>query len=43
MAQPLANKYRPQKFEDVSEQGAIKTIIENQKKVIDIINKGLDN
>lgn len=30
MAQPLANKYRPKTFEDVSEQGAIKTIIENQ-------------
>lgn len=30
MAQPLANKYRPKAFEDVSEQGAIKTIIENQ-------------
>ena len=30
MAQPLANKYRPKTFEDVSEQGAIKVIIENQ-------------
>lgn len=30
MAQPLANKYRPKTFDDVSEQGAIKTIIENQ-------------
>lgn len=38
MAQPLANKYRPQKFEDVSEQGAIKTIIENQIKQNDIRN-----
>lgn len=38
MAQPLANKYRPKKFEDVSEQGAIKTIIENQIKSNDIRN-----
>lgn len=38
MAQPLANKYRPKKFEDVSEQGAIKTIIENQIKENDIRN-----
>ena len=30
MAQPLANKYRPKTFDDVSEQSAIKTIIENQ-------------
>ena len=30
MAQPLANKYRPKTFEDVSEQGAIKKIIDNQ-------------
>ena len=36
MAQPLANTYRPPKFEDVSEQGAIKTIIENQIKQNDI-------
>lgn len=36
--QPLANKYRPKKFEDVSEQGAIKTIIENQIKSNDIRN-----
>ena len=34
----LANKYRPKKFEDVSEQGAIKTIIENQIKSNDIRN-----
>ena len=39
MAQPLANKYRPKKFEDVSEQGAIKTIIENQIKSNDINKK----
>lgn len=38
MAQPLANKYRPKRFEDVSEQGAIKTIIENQIKENDIRN-----
>lgn len=38
MAQPLANKYRPKRFEDVSEQGAIKTIIENQIKDNDIRN-----
>ena len=38
MAQPLANKYRPKRFEDVSEQGAIKTIIENQIKDKDIRN-----
>ena len=36
MAIPLANKYRPKTFEDVSEQGAIKTIIENQIKNNDI-------
>lgn len=36
MAVPLANKYRPKTFEDVSEQGAIKTIIENQIKNNDI-------
>lgn len=36
MAQPLANKYRPKTFEDVSEQGAIKTIIENQIKNNDL-------
>lgn len=36
--QPLANKYRPKKFDDVSEQGAIKTIIENQIKSNDIRN-----
>ena len=28
--QPLANKYRPKTFDDVSEQSAIKQIIENQ-------------
>lgn len=38
MATPLANKYRPKRFEDVSEQGAIKTIIENQIKDKDIRN-----
>lgn len=38
MAQPLANKYRPKTFEDVSEQGAIKTIIENQIKNNDLRN-----
>lgn len=38
MAQPLANKYRPKTFEDVSEQGAIKTIIENQIKNSDLRN-----
>ena len=38
MAIPLANKYRPKRFEDVSEQGAIKTIIENQIKDKDIRN-----
>lgn len=38
MATPLANKYRPKRFEDVSEQGAIKTIIENQIKYKDIRN-----
>lgn len=38
MAKPLAIKYRPKKFEDVSEQGAIKTIIENQIKNNDIRN-----
>lgn len=36
--QPLANKYRPKVFDDVSEQGAIKTIIENQIKNNDIRN-----
>lgn len=36
MAQPLANKYRPKTFEDVSEQSAIKTIIENQIKNNDL-------
>ena len=30
MAQPLADKYRPKTFDGVSEQSAIKTIIENQ-------------
>ncbi|MGM9543533.1 MAG: DNA polymerase III subunit gamma/tau [Romboutsia timonensis] len=38
MAIPLANKYRPKTFEDVSEQGAIKTIIENQIKNSDLRN-----
>lgn len=38
MAQPLANKYRPKTFDDVSEQGAIKTIIENQIKNDDLRN-----
>ena len=38
MAIPLANKYRPKTFEDVSEQGAIKTIIENQIKNNDLRN-----
>lgn len=38
MAQPLANKYRPKTFEDVSEQGAIKVIIENQIKNNDLRN-----
>lgn len=38
MAQPLANKYRPKTFDDVSEQGAIKTIIENQIKHGDLRN-----
>lgn len=38
MAQPLANKYRPKTFEDVSEQGAIKTIIENQIRNNDLRN-----
>ena len=38
MAQPLANKYRPKTFEDVSEQGAIKTIIENQIEHDDLRN-----
>lgn len=38
MAIPLANKYRPKVFEDVSEQGAIKTIIENQIKEKDLRN-----
>lgn len=38
MAQPLANKYRPKTFDDVSEQGAIKTIIENQIKNNDLRN-----
>lgn len=38
MAQPLANKYRPKTFEDVSEQGAIKTIIENQIENSDLRN-----
>lgn len=36
MAQPLANKYRPKTFEDVSEQTAIKVIIENQIKNNDL-------
>lgn len=36
MATPLANKYRPKTFEDVSEQTAIKTIIENQIKNNDL-------
>ena len=34
----LANKYRPKTFEDVSEQGAIKTIIENQIEHNDVRN-----
>ena len=38
MAQPLANKYRPKTFEDVSEQGAIKTIIEHQIENNDVRN-----
>lgn len=38
MAMPLANKYRPKTFDDVSEQGAIKTIIENQIKNNDVRN-----
>lgn len=38
MAIPLANKYRPKTFEDVSEQGAIKKIIENQIKNNDLRN-----
>lgn len=38
MAQPLANKYRPKTFDDVSEQSAIKTIIENQIKNNDLRN-----
>lgn len=38
MAQPLANKYRPKTFEDVSEQMAIKVIIENQIKNNDVRN-----
>lgn len=38
MAQPLANKYRPKTFDDVSEQGAIKTIIENQINNNDLRN-----
>lgn len=38
MAQPLANKYRPKTFDDVSEQGAIKTIIENQIENNDLRN-----
>lgn len=38
MAQPLANKYRPKTFDDVSEQGAIKTIIENQIRNNDLRN-----
>ena len=38
MAQPLANKYRPKHFEDVSEQNAIKVIIENQIKENDVRN-----
>ena len=38
MSTPLANKYRPKRFQDVSEQGAIKTIIENQIKDKDIRN-----
>lgn len=36
MAQPLANKYRPQTFEDVTEQIAVKTIIKNQIKENDL-------
>ena len=38
MAIPLANKYRPKTFDDVSEQTAIKTIIENQIKNEDLRN-----
>lgn len=38
MSIPLANKYRPKTFEDVSEQGAIKTIIENQIENNDLRN-----
>ena len=38
MAMPLANKYRPKTFEDVSEQMAIKVIIENQIKNNDVRN-----
>ena len=38
MGKPLANKYRPKTFDDVSEQGAIKTIIENQIKNNDLRN-----
>lgn len=38
MAIPLANKYRPKTFDDVSEQGAIKTIIENQIANSDLRN-----
>lgn len=38
MAITLAVKYRPKRFEDVSEQDAIKTIIENQIKENDIRN-----
>lgn len=36
MAQPLANKYRPKTFADVSEQDEIKVIIENQIKNNDL-------
>lgn len=30
MAQALALKYRPREFSDLTEQGAVRTILENQ-------------